>query len=166
MINKLLQNRRKPRKKGQAIVETALGGLFLALLLAGAVDLGRAYHTAVVVENMAGEGASYAAKYPAKDIVSTSCSETGVLPNQNIQDRARRVASDRGIIIRQPSQANIAIDPPNCVNRCRGVPIKVTVTYQLNDLLLPNLLGMSSITVRNSSTQYILENVSGGTCPP
>ena len=35
-------------------------GVMLGMLLAGAVDLGRAYYTAVVVTNMAGEGAAYA----------------------------------------------------------------------------------------------------------
>src|SRR5688500_10128108 len=171
MIKKLIQNRRQPRKhrapsgKGQAIVETALGGLFLALLLAGAIDFGRVYHTALIVENMAGEGAYYAARFPARDAVSTLCSETAVLPNQNIQDRARRVAADRGIIIRQPTQANVAIDPPNCACRLSGVPVKVTVTYRIDDLLLPGLIGMNNITIRKSATQYVLDSVTRGTCP-
>jgi Flp pilus assembly protein TadG len=164
MSTKHQSHKRPHSRRGQAILETALGGLFLAMLLAGAVDLGRAYYAAIVVENMAGEGASYAAKYPERDAASPLCSQTGVLPNQNIQDRARRVAADRGIMIRQPGQANIEVDPPLCVNRCSGTPIRVTVTYQINDLLLPGLLGFNSITIKNSATQYVLDNVSRGVC--
>ena len=53
------------KKKGQALVEFALVGVFLALLLAAAVDLGRVFYTGVIVVNMAGEGAAYAALYAA-----------------------------------------------------------------------------------------------------
>src|SRR5678815_4299506 len=55
------------RTRGQALVEMALIGLFPLLLLAAAVDFGRAYYTAVIVTNMAGEGAAYAALYPDQD---------------------------------------------------------------------------------------------------
>lgn len=166
MTQKLKLKTKRPRKRGQAIIETALVGLLLALFLAAAVDLGRVFHTALVVENMAGEGAAYAAKYPARDLISPTCSETGVLADRNIQDRARRVATDRGIMIRQPGQADVAVDPSNCTSRCRGVPIKVTVTYRIDDLLLPSLIGMREITIRKSATQYILESVEGESCSP
>ena len=152
------------KRRGQAILETALAGLLLVLLLAGAVDFGRAYYTAVVVENMAGEGAAYAALRPERDLDDQSCSLTGVLPDQNIQDRARRVATDRGIIIRQPGQADIDVDPPLCSNRCVGVPVKVTVTYQLNDLLLPGVFGINQITISKSASQYVLNDVPDGSC--
>jgi hypothetical protein len=139
-------------------------GLILGMLLAAAIDFGRAYYTALIVENMAGEGAAYAAKWPMNDIVSQTCSGAGVLPNQNIQDRARRVAADRGLIIRQPGQADIAVDPPLCSNRCPGLPIKVTVTYRINDLFLPSLLGMRNITIKKSATQWIEAPASRDAC--
>ena len=156
--------------KGQAVVEVALLGVFLALLLAAAVDLGRAYFTATVVENMAGEGASYAAKFPANDVVSPSCAGA-VLPNNNIQDRARQVAIDRGMVIHRPSQADVRVEvlgypnPTDCHLRCAGTAIKVTVTYYIDDLFLPGILGMSNITIRKSATQMILDNGTGATCP-
>ena len=158
-------------RKGQAVVETAVVGLFLALLLAAVVDFGRAYFTATVVENMAGEGAAYAAKYPGNDAASAACAAS-VLPDNNIQDRARQVAIDRGMVIHRPSQADVRVevlgeylDPTDCSLRCAGTPIKVTVTYYIDDLFLPGLLGMGSITIRKSATQMILDNGPGTDCP-
>ena len=88
---------RRPRARGQALVEFALMGLILGMLLAAAVDFGRAYYTALIVEDMAGEGAHYAAKFPANDLVDPSCLTNGLVANQNIQalstlDVAGRVA--------------------------------------------------------------------------
>jgi hypothetical protein len=157
--------------KGQALVETAVVGIFLALLLAAAIDFGRAYFTATVVENMAGEGAAYAAKFPGNDVASPTCAGS-VLPANNIQDRARQVAIDRGMVIHRPSQADVRVeilgeyvDPTDCRLRCAGTPIRVTVTYYINDLFLPGLLGMGSITIRKTATQMILDNGPGTDCP-
>ncbi|MGA7733752.1 MAG: TadE/TadG family type IV pilus assembly protein [Chloroflexia bacterium] len=161
---------KRTNRKGQAVVETAVLGLFLALLLAAAVDFGRAYFTATVVENMAGEGAAYAAKFPAKDAASPSCAGS-VLPHNNIQDRARQVAIDRGMVIHRPSQADVRVEvlgyqnPTDCRLRCAGTAIKVTVTYHIDDLFLPGLVGMSSITIRKSATQMILDDGLGTDCP-
>jgi hypothetical protein len=158
-------------RKGQALVETAVLGLFLALLLAAAIDFGRAYFTATVVENMAGEGAAYAAKYPGNDVASPSCAAS-VLPSNNIQDRARQVAVDRGMVIHRPSQADVHVevlgdylDPTDCRLRCAGTAIKVTVTYHIDDLFLPGLVGMESVTIRKTATQMILDNGPGTDCP-
>jgi hypothetical protein len=157
-------------RKGQAVVEIAVLGVFLALLLAAAVDFGRAYFTATVVENMAGEGAAYAAKFPSNDVASPSCAGS-VLPSNNIQDRARQVATDRGMVIHRPSQADVRVEvlgyqnPTDCRLRCAGTAIKVTVTYHINDLFLPGLLGMRSITIRKSATQMIIDNGPGTNCP-
>jgi TadE-like protein len=166
-----MTRKRKNRtiSKGQAVVETAVLSLFLAMLLAAAVDFGRAYYIGVVVENMAGEGANYAAMYPHKDVASPSCAGS-VLPYHSIQDRARQVAVDRGMIIRQPAQADVTVQvpgatfPTDCTIRCQGVPIKVTVTYRIDDLFLPGLLGMRSIEIRKSAQQMILRDGVGADC--
>ena len=157
-------------RKGQAVVETAVLSLFLAMLLAAAVDFGRAFYIGTVVENMAGEGANYAAAFAARDVASPSCAGS-VLPYDNIQDRARQVAIDRGMVIHRPEQADVRVEvpgagtPTDCHVRCVGSPIKVTVTYRITDLFLPGLLGMRSIEIRKSAQQMILRNGVGATCP-
>jgi Flp pilus assembly protein TadG len=158
----------RPKARGQALVEFALMGLILGMLLAAAVDFGRAYYTALIVEDMAGEGAHYAAKFPANDLVDSSCAVNGLVANQNIQDRARRVAAERGLVIHQPSQADIQVTPANCHLRCveTGTQIRVTVTYRMNDLFLPSLIGMREITIRKSATQLVRDSADPVACNP
>ena len=154
------------KTRGQALVEFALMGLILGMLLAAAVDFGRAYYTALIVEDMAGEGAHYAAKFPAYDLDDPSCAVNGLTENQNIQDRARRVAAERGLIIHQPSQADIDVTPGDCHSRCveTGTQIRVTVTYRMNDLFLPSLLGMREITIRKSAVQLVRDSADPVAC--
>lgn len=163
-------------RRGQALVEMALMGTLLGMLLAGAVDLGRAYYTAVVVENMAAEGAIYAAINPDYDAnyigqAAGTCSRytissaTGV----TIQDRARLVATQRGLIIKNPAQADIEIlngsgTTSTCSTRCASTAITVRVTYQITDLFLPGLIGMNSITIRKSASQLITRNAYAASC--
>jgi hypothetical protein len=138
------------------------------MLLAGAVDFGRAYYTAVVVEQMAGEGAAYAATYPDRDLnfpAPNSCSLLGVQASKSIQERARNVARERGMVI-DPGQATITIlrgdgSASPCSSRCTGTSIQIKVTYRIDDLFLPGLLGMRNITVTRSATQVIMRNAYG-----
>jgi hypothetical protein len=99
------------------------------------------------------------------DILDQDCVGS-LAANQNIQDRARRVATDRGLIIRQPSQADIVVTPPACRDRCPGVQLKVTVTYRMDDLFLPSLLGMNSITIKKSATQMVRTAAHEESCDP
>jgi len=165
--------RHRRRGKGQALVEFAVLGLLLAMLLAGAIDFGRAYYTAVVVTQMAGEGVAYAAWYPDRDEdypTAGACSRIVVDQATTIQDRARLVARERGLVI-QPSQATIAIQHEDgtafpCSTRCAGATIRVRVSYQINDLFLPGMLGMNNITINRTSTQRLMRAAyaAEGTC--
>lgn len=164
------------RKKGQAIVEVALAGLFLALLLAAAVDFGRAYYTAVVVTNMAAEGAAYASLNPDYDQsfpAAETCSQRGVEAYKNIQDRVRLVAKEHGLVIKLQDRDAIVTrittpgysDPGSCINRCFGRTINVSVTYRLSDLFLPRLIGMNNITISKTASQQIQRSAWGASCP-
>lgn len=162
----LIFNRPRPQRKGQALLELALLGIFLGMLLAGVVDLGRAYYTAVIVENMAGEGASYLANYPEKDSdypTAGDCSQFGIVDsNEYVQNRIRQVAIDRGLV--HPSTVSLQLSP-SCSDRCVGSSVGVTVTYQISDLFLPRLVGLNSITIRKSAFQLIRYEAYGATCP-
>jgi Flp pilus assembly protein TadG len=52
------------RERGQSIVELALALPILLIVLLGLLDLGRAYYVLVALEDMAAEGATYAAIHP------------------------------------------------------------------------------------------------------
>ena len=158
----------RPRKRrGQAVVEMALISVFLGMMLAGAIDFGRAFYTATVVTNMAGEGAAYAAIYPDRDADPDQqyCSIFTVDEWASIQERARRVARDRGLIIERGDQdlANIAVTTDghgmSCSDRCPGRTITVRVTYNLDDLFLPGFLGVSGIPITRQASQMITGEV-------
>jgi hypothetical protein len=150
----------------------ALMGLFPLLLLAAAIDFGRAYYTAVIVTSMAGEGAAYAALYPDQDLADQSCSLLAVPISKSIQERARRVAKDHGLVIKRADQDAATVQVTtlgygtSCRNRCAGRTITVRVTYTLNDLFLPSLVGWRSIPISRSATQLIERNPQrNGSCP-
>jgi Flp pilus assembly protein TadG len=164
----------RPKRRGQAVAEVALLSVLLALLLAGAVDYGRAFYTSVVVTNMAGEGASYAAIYPDQDAdaLNNFCSIIRPVPSHKaIQERARRVAKDRGLIIERGDQnlAQITVTTEgygtDCSHRCAGRTIVVRVTYTLDDLFLPGILGIHTIPITKSASQEIMTNPArNGSC--
>ena len=165
------RNYRIAKLKGQALVEMAVASVLLLLLLAGAVDFGRAFYTATIVTNMAGEGAAFASIYPDQDVDplnpnSQRCSVlTPVSAYRNIQARARLVAKDHGLVVDKQDQQNAVITVTtegygtDCSDRCAGRTITVRITYTLDDLFLPRFLGISSIPITKSASQVITRNV-------
>ena len=165
------QDRRRPvklrgkRYAGQAVVEMALMGIFLGMLLAAAIDFGRAYYTAVVIESMAGEGAAYAAMYPERELGVNTCSITPYAASMSIQERVRKLAKDRGLVIDAEDQTSASIivtvgnNIKDCRKRCQGEAISVEVRYKLNDLFLPGMIGIKEIPITRTATQLILRDV-------
>jgi Flp pilus assembly protein TadG len=164
--------------KGQALVEMALMSLLLGLFLAAAIDFGRAFYTLTVVTNMAGEGAAFAALYPDQDQVTANqvCSILTPDDKKTIQERARLVAKDRGLVIEEDDQQSAIITVTTseednnfgetCRARCAGRRITVTVRYTINDLFLPGFLGMTEIPITRSATQLIMRDVDrNAACP-
>jgi Flp pilus assembly protein TadG len=167
----------RAKTKGQALVEFALMGLFLGLLLAGAVDFGRAFYTSIIVTNMAGEGAAYASIYPDRDNdpanpANQQCILTKTVPlNQSIQERARRVAKEHGLVVEKQDQNQARIEVftegygGTCAARCPGRTITVRITYTVDDLFLPNMLGLRQIPITKSASQVITGKPYYGSCP-
>lgn len=167
----------RARAKGQALVEFALMGLFLGMLLAAAVDFGRAYYTSIIVTNMAGEGAAYASIYPDRDKDPYNpANEQCVLGKsvqtyESIQERARKVAKEYGLIVEKQDQSSARIEVftegygGTCAARCPGRTITVRITYTLDDLFLPNMLGFRQIPITKSASQVITGKPYYGNCP-
>jgi hypothetical protein len=163
---KAMMQKTRHRRKAQSLVEFALGGMLLFMFLAAAVDFGRVYYTYIVVENMAGEGASYVSQTPDADYYLNS----GLPLNDTFQGRAIDVATRimGGVIDRrnvkpptgtQPSSGPPAADAGDVVltdrtnhviaaaDRCRTAEFTLRVSYHMNDLFFPGILGMSQITI-------------------
>jgi hypothetical protein len=73
-----LPSLRHPGRRGQSLVEFAIILPILLLLVAGAVDLGRAYFTTISLENAVKEGAFYGARDPECGTdATTGCEDPG-----------------------------------------------------------------------------------------
>lgn len=145
------QNQKVSRKEsGQSLVEMALSFTILMLLVAGVIDLGRAFFTYISLSDAAQEGGAYAAMEPTD--------------SAGIRSRVKETTNspvDLSII----SDGSIAITPSG--SYCAGFSgsvsnsIQVTVTYTLqflfpmSNLLLPG----GQITLNATSVNTIIRPI-------
>lgn len=117
---------RARRERGQSLIEFSLMVVALTVVLAGVVDLGRAYFTYLALKDAASEGAYFGSVYPqcASD-VDDDCAA----PN-NIDYRIRNTAP-RGMV----NWSTVAIDV-EAPDPTPGQTLTVTVTYDY-DLITP-----------------------------
>lgn len=116
-------------QEGQSLIELALLLPVLVLIMAGMLDLGRAFQAYTVVVNAAREGARYGAYNPTD--------------SYGILDRVQQEANGSGVDL---SQSTVIIEMTNV---SPGVPIKVTVIYQFQPVM-GLILGGQSISIRGS----------------
>lgn len=115
--------------EGQSLVELALLLPTLMLILAAALDVGRAFQAHIVVINAAREGARYAASYPDD--------------SQAIRDQVINEAAASNIDL-SSSAVVIEIGAP-------GEPVTVTVTYNFQPVM-GQIFGGSTIPIQGSAT--------------
>lgn len=95
-------------ESGQNLVEAALVLPFLILLLAGAVDLGRAYYVYVELKASAHAGALYGAQYPADTNGITAAAKSN----------APDLSSDATFTVATPSQGCECSDSTSITSPC------------------------------------------------
>ena len=127
------------RENGQGFVEFAVGITFLLVLLAGVLDLGRAYISYIALQDAAQEGASYASIAPS-DI-------------DGIRDRVRAASS--GPIDFMPFDDS-QIEVQLIGGSCTGNGIKVTVNFDFR-LVAPFFSG-NSLALSAEATDTILQD--------
>ncbi len=120
---------RSSTQEGQSLIELALLLPVLLLIMAGMLDLGRAFQAYTVVVNAAREGARYGAYNPTD--------------SYGILGRVQQEANGSGIDL---SQSTVIIEMTNV---SPGVPIKVTVIYQFQPVM-GLIVGGQSISIRGS----------------
>jgi hypothetical protein len=127
------------RENGQGFVEFAVGITFLLVLLAGILDLGRAYFSYIALQDAAQEGASYASIAPT-DI-------------DGIRDRVRATSSGPiDFVLFDDSQ--IEIQPQG--GPCAGDGIKVIV--KIDFLLVAPFFSGNSLALSAEATDTILQD--------
>src|SRR5687767_15773882 len=67
--------RRRPRSRGQSLVEFAMVAPIMLVLLAATLDLGRVFYANITLNNAAREGAFQAALTPALYIEDQACDQ-------------------------------------------------------------------------------------------
>jgi hypothetical protein len=130
----------KPKELGQSMVELALTITFLMALLAGTIDLGRAFFTWLALRDAAQEGASYGAIEPT---------DTGGM-QARVWDNLEQVVSD------PINDVDVDI---TIANPCGGNAIQVDVEYPDFPLAMPflgTILGSQTIPIHATINDTIL----------
>jgi len=121
-------------KRGTSTVEMALVLMLLLLLIAGVVDVGRAFNNYIIVTNASREGARYAARFPHY--------KTGIIA----ATKAEAVGS--GV---PPESITVSIDAPS---EDAGASISVTAAYNLTTIM-GGILGFADIPMQATTKMVI-----------
>lgn len=125
---------------GQGLLEFALIVLFLVLLLFGAFDLGRIFHTKIVISNAAREAARYLVRNP-EDKVGGYTGTISAAINEAQNSAVTLFFSDVA-----PFCVDAVIPDDGCArNQTISVTINKTYSFFLSDML-GSSLAMSSVT--------------------
>jgi Flp pilus assembly protein TadG len=128
------------RERGASLVEMAMALLFLLVLLAGVVDVGRGFGNYVIITNAAREGARYGARF--------SWHEAG------IRSAVAAEAAESGV---PPEALGISVAG---LNALAGETIRVTVTYDFSTIL-GSIFGASTLSLSSSAAMIVLYGPTG-----
>ncbi len=133
MKKKLIASR---RERGQSLLELALGMTFLLALLAGVVDMGRAFLTYVALRDAAQEGALYGSIDPRRcDLIENRVR----LSSHQPVDLTDTTNVSVTIQIAKPGGALVSCAA--ATNVCMGDELRVSVKFQDFPMTMP-LIGM------------------------
>ncbi len=148
---------------GQNLLETALVLPLLLLILAGIVDIGRAFNTLIVLSNMTREGARTAARSPchtgAKAAAQRTAYRTAII--QAMTDEITDAGGTEHSI--DPADLVITLTPDPYDDNCpaRGEPLRVAVAYPHHTFMngVPLLggesFGLGTLTLRAATDMAI-----------
>ena len=131
----------RTNQKGQSMAEFSLVAILIFSLLAGIVDLGRAFFTFISLRDAAQEGALYGSLNP--------------FDLEGIENRVRQ-NSPSPVDLTDPD-VSVYIEIPN--GECTGEAIEVTVSYPNFPLTTPflgTILGTQEIPIRAKVVDTIL----------
>ena len=129
------------RERGQSLVEMTVGLMFLLVLLAGIVDVGRALFAQVALLDAAEEGAMYGSLQPT-DI-------------SGIEGRIRDI-TDAAIDFSDTDSVDVSVEYPGAV--CAGHLLRVVVShdFMLTTPFMGTILGSQEFALSSSAEALIL----------
>lgn len=148
----MVKTRSHSREKGQSLVEFSLTLGIALLILAGIMDLGRAYHVFIALEDAAGEAAMFLALSPEcagppEDGYPPECAE----PN-NADFRARNATRSGEI-----DWSTVTITPVTFFSGVAdNVQIEVSYRFELVTPIITRIVGSDGIVLTASASQLIL----------
>ncbi|MEA2537362.1 MAG: hypothetical protein QOF11_1596 [Chloroflexota bacterium] len=152
LLNSLLERRRRrPRSRGQSIVELALILPVLMLLVAATLDLGRMFYSQITITNAAREGAYEAAYSPASFQANAPC-------NATLNRVMCRVLSEAKGSFVEVQKADVTLAcTPSCAKGI-GNNVKVTVLghFSLITPLMAPFFGGSNVTLTSTASAQII----------
>ena len=137
-------------ESGQSLIELAISLIILLFLLAGVIDLGRAFFAFMAMRDAAQEGASYGAMFP-----SVSDSDDS-LNSVKIEQRVRS-ASNSPLDLNS-GDINVAITVVGGL-ACAGNGMRVDVTYPNFPMIMPLFsvfMGRDTIPIHAMVTDEII----------
>jgi hypothetical protein len=137
----MINSRLSRRERGQSLTELAISFVVLVLILAVAVDLGRAFFSLISLREAAEEGALY-----------------GSLNSQDTGGIIARVRSSSTTPVDLSDTTNVSVNVSTPSGTCAGNNMVVSVTYQFN-LTMPlvgSLIGTQTFPLSVSATSTIL----------
>lgn len=122
-------------QRGQGLVEMALVGLILVIILSGMIDLGRAYFAYIAVADAASEGATYGATFP---------------------DRSGSEIRDRVVVA---SGGQVSIDPGliSVITDTQTITVTVSFSHTLLTPFIQTLFAEDTLLLQQQAIQPILE---------
>lgn len=132
-------------ESGQATVELALVLILLLLLLAGAADVGRSFHSYIVITNAAREGARYASHFPHL--------------SSGIRQAAKDEAANSGVTLQNGNifidpEAAAGADPDDFGVAQPGDLIRVSIEYGISTFM-GGLFNLPTITLRTRTDMVV-----------
>jgi Flp pilus assembly protein TadG len=119
---------KRPRDEGASLLETAIIVPLLLLILAGVVDVGRAFHTYIAMLNAAREGARVGVNSPWN---------TGLIC---------------ATVVNEASTSGVDLSTASCSVSQSGSGNPVRVTVQMNfPLVMGDLIGSGSIPLQTTA---------------
>jgi hypothetical protein len=161
------------RERGQSLVEAAFGLIVMVMIMAGLLDLGRAYYTFVALEDAAGEAAIYLSVFPDcpsdgtnNGLASgTRVSNNGVAgsapfpedcdPPNNAMWRAEEAA---GGVIEWSNAVTTVTFSPNPGSTSAGEIVNVTISYDFVLLMpiIPEIAGSPTLRLTAQASQIVI----------
>lgn len=148
-------------EKGQSLVELALTLTLVLTLLAGAVDLGRAFFSYTALRDAAQEGALFGSIHPIIDSDNDGQYDAG--EPLNTTDIVSRVRQSSSQPVNLSDLTNVTVSLSTSSPPCAAGWITVSVSYnfRLSMPFVGAILGSTTIPLTASATDTILRP----TCP-